>query len=450
LIKAIRWLFFLTVFLSLLTLVKEVPPFRIYLLDFALIPLATMTLLLYSSGSSRLRFTWQRIDTLFVCLLVAVSAAFAFSEDVARSVVTYIDWWLIVIVYFVARSLIPQLVNERMLQKYFWYFAIFLLAIGLIQFATGTRFGLIGNYFGAGFDQGVDATVSGVGTRGRVSGTTSNPIIFAMWVTAFSVLAASALNARQQHMKFMVLVFAAGIVVVSTLSRGAIAAYALSICLLVFLNREEMVRNVTIGVLLLCLLLPVGYLGMQQTSLDDTLQILEARIERQQLLEEDSGRVRVFKMGMELVAEPKVFAVGTGPDNMVKAYNKYVMPFQSSTISQYRLQRSGVHNVWMKTFVEYGVVAAFLLVFIWVDVMKRSLRLWRQRRQNPTAKVWGGYLLAFLWPFLLIDCSVYESAMAYHIMIMMAVIIGFTVSMTEFSRVRVRREDRDVGIPRSA
>ena len=447
--KATRWLFFLTIFLSLLTLVKEVPPFRIYLLDFALVPVAILTFFQYFGDSPRPKLTWQRTDTLVACLLGVITAAFVFSEDVARSVVTYIDWWRIVIMYFVSRAIIPQFVSERLLRKYFWACAAFLITIGLIQFATGTSFGLIGNYFGGGFDQGVEATVFGVGTRGRVSGTTSNPIIFAIWVTVFSTLVASELNARKRHALFIAFSLVAGIVVLSTLSRGAIAAFAASLALLVFLNREEMVRNVAIGTLLVCLLLPISYLGIQQTNFEEALDLLAARVERQELLEEDSGRVRVFKMGLSLIAEPKIFLVGTGPDNMVMAYNKYVSPIQTTTLRQFSFQRSGVHNVWMKMFVEYGVLAALLLILIWVDVLRRSLRVWRQRARAPAAKIWGGFLLAFLWPYLLLDASVYESAMAYHVMILLSAVIGFTVSVTEARSVRMRQVTRGMQLPRS-
>jgi len=129
-----------------------------------------------------------------------------------------------------------------------------LLVIGAIQAFTGKTFGLIGNYFGAGSDQGVAANMIGVGSRGRVSGSTTNPVIFAIWMTMFSLLVASDLNAKRRHVPFVVLSLVTA-VVLSTLSCGAIAASALSCLILVFISWREMLRIVFSSVIVMMFLI---------------------------------------------------------------------------------------------------------------------------------------------------------------------------------------------------
>lgn len=169
--------------------------------------------------------------------------------------------------YFGSRFVFVRAVNERSWRRFVWVSALVLLVIGAIQAFTGTSFGLIGNYFGAGSDQGVTANVIGVGSRGRVSGPTTNPIIFAMWMTMFSLLAASGLNAKRRHVPFVVLSLVSAMVVLSTLSCGAIAAFALSWLIIVFISRREMVRIVFSSVIVMMFLMPLVYLGILKLGL---------------------------------------------------------------------------------------------------------------------------------------------------------------------------------------
>ena len=263
-----------------------------------------------------------------------------------------------------------------------------------------------------------------------------NPIIYAMWVTMFSLFMAASLDMRRRPFFFIVLSLLAAVVVLSTLSRGAIAAFAMSWLIFVFINRKGSLKVVFGGVTVIALLLPLGYLGLMQTNLGGALSMLQARIEHQELLEEDSGRIRVMKMGLELLSEPKVLIAGTGPDTMVLAYHKY--NFDTRRIHNQRVssQRSGVHNVWIKMFVEYGAVAGVLFVLVWVGALRRAWSLWKTNQEDPAAKVWGGYLLAFLIPFLIIDCSVYESAMSYHLLFPLFAILGYLVTLTATSKAR--------------
>jgi len=56
----------------------------------------------------------------------------------------------------------------------------------------------------------------------------------------------------------------------------------------------------------------------------------------------------------------------------------------------------------MKMFVEYGVISAILLIVIWIDAIRRTMRLWKRRGSDQAAKIWGGFLLAFLIPLFAI------------------------------------------------
>jgi hypothetical protein len=210
-------------------------------------------------------FKWQGIDSLLMALLVSLTIAFTFSEDRTHSIVGQLDWARVIALYFGSRFVFVRAVNERSWRRFVWISALVLLVIGAIQAFTGTTFGLIGNYFGAGSDQGVTASMIGVGSRGRVSGSTTNPIIFAMWMTMFSLLVASDLNAKRRHVPFVVLSLVSA-VVLSTLSCGAITA-ALSCLILVFISWREMFRIVFSSVIVMMFLIPLVYLGILKLGL---------------------------------------------------------------------------------------------------------------------------------------------------------------------------------------
>ena len=424
-------LLLLSMVFVLFTLAKDFPPYRFYLVDVVLLPCLVAALVQRLSSPSRSRFRWQRVDSLVALLMAFVSLAFVFSEDLLRSVVTYMDWVRIVAIYFAARVLFQNAVSSRAYLRAFWVSASLLVAIGMIQLGTGSSFGLIGNYFGAGSDQAIAANVAGVGSRARISGTTTNPIIFALWITLFTVLVASDLSARGRSIAFVAVSAIAAVVVLSTLSRGAIAAFAFSFAILVVLNRKQLTRYVLAGMLFGVLSLPVAVVAFEKLALSDLAEMLQARIEQQELLQEDSGRVQVIKMAGELLVEPKVVLVGSGPDNMVLAYMKYVAEVQNNNYRNAQNQRSGVHNVWIKMLVEYGVFAALILLTIWIAAVRRSFRLWKMRDQSRVARVWGATGIAFLIPYLILDCSVYESAMSYHVMIPLFIFLAFIVSKTE-------------------
>lgn len=426
-----RWLFRLTIVLALLTLAKDYPPYRIYLLDLVFIPFLFGAFVLKLSMPRRLKFEWQLVDKLMLAMLAFIVLAFVFSESVRQSAVTFFDWVRVVALYFVARMMFVQSFTEDSLRRVYTFCAGLLIVIGLIQLVTNSSFGLIGNYFGSGNEQGVAATVAGVGSRSRISGTTSNPIIFAMWVTLFALVVAAHFNVRRKTLLFVGISGIASVVVLATLSRGAIAAFALSWIIFVFLNRAELMRNAIAGVVIVVFLVPMVFLGLQDSVLGEAAEMLQARVEQQELLEEDSGRVRVFKMGLELVSQPKIFLVGTGPDNMVLAYNKFASGIKSSNYANEGYQRSGVHNIWMKMFVEYGAAAALLFIAIWYQFLRHALRLWKARKADRSAKMWGGFAVSFLIPFLLIDSMVYESAMSYHVLMPLFVVMAFVVARTQ-------------------
>jgi O-antigen ligase len=429
----IKWLYLASLFLVLFTLAKELPPFRIYLLDIALIPFLLALLFNCVLSPTRIGFRWQRIDTLVIVLFFTVTCAFLLSEDRVYSIVSYLDWARIITMYFSSRIVFINTVSELSFRRLMWLSASVLLFVGVIQWTTGTSFGLIGNYFGTGTDQAVTANVAGVGSRSRISGTTTNPIIFAIWVTIFSLIVASDLNAKRRHILFVFHSFVSAVVVLSTLSRGAIAAFSMSLIIFVFINRKDLVRIAYIGMIIMIFILPLAYFGIMRSTVGETATMLQARIERQELLEEDSARVNVIKMGFKLLKEPKIFIFGSGPDNMVLAYNKYISGTFSKKYSQSNrsYQRSGIHNVWIKMIVEYGFMSGFLLILVWLSVFFRTLKLWLKRDSDHSAKIWGGSLIAFLIPYFLIDCGVYESAMSYHVFIPLFALMGYLVTNTQ-------------------
>ncbi len=166
-----------------MTLVKEVPPFRVYAFDLAFVPLCVVAFL-----ANRPRgFVNQKhpLDNLFLGFLGAATVSFLFSYDRSVSVVGWMDWIRIVVFYFVVRRLFVAEISDKLWERLLIGLGVGLLGVGLLQLVTGTPIGLVNNYFGTNLDQSSSATVQGHGTNVRISGTTSNPIVYGLWLNLY-------------------------------------------------------------------------------------------------------------------------------------------------------------------------------------------------------------------------------------------------------------------------
>lgn len=430
-IRISRLLLTTTVLCVLFTLAKDVPPGRIYLLDLPLWLFIATVVIGRMANSRDYTMRWGLVDTLMIIVFGAITVAFACSDNHRQSLIEYLDWIRILAVYFGARLVSGNGFAEPTWRRMVWLCVVVLLFVGTVQLVTGTSFGLIGDYFGSSHDQSVHANLSGFVRERRISGTTTNPIVFAVWVTFFSLVAMSSLLSRGQQARFLMLSGIAAMVVTATLSRGAIAAFGLSWLALVVIARKDFLtaRTFVTGGVAIGLLVPAVYVAVERGAFVSTIDVLERRVKEQELLQEDSGRVRVIKMGMALLDDPKVLLVGTGPDNLTYSYTnqRAVARRISGTSASY--QRSGIHNLWVKALVEYGIFGLIGFAFFWGAVMVCAIRL--SRTAEMDGRVWGRASVAFFIPYLLVDSMVYESSISYHIMVPVVSVVALIVGMAQ-------------------
>jgi hypothetical protein len=179
------------------------------------------------------------------------------------------------------------------------------------------------------------------------------------------------------------------------------------------------------------LLFPLSYFIMQEIAFEDTVSILEGRFKKQELLEEDSERIKAIKLGFELLKSPKVLFVGTGPGNMMGAYVGYSSGVHRLHQGGVAYHRSGVHNVWIKMLVEYGMFAVVIYILVWLSMIRRVMYFNKQLAGDDATKAWARFMLAFLVPFLLLDTMIYESAMSYHELVPIFALLALLVTKTE-------------------
>lgn len=428
-INAASTLFLAIILLTFFTLVKEIGFARIYLLDFALVPTAFVLMIGKLVSPEEFRIKRTKIDYLVAAMLFFAFVAVSVSYDRAQSFVELADWFRITFVYWAGRILFSDDRQQHVLNIGLIFFAALLIGIGLIQLVSGTSFGLIGNYFGGNLDQMISANVEGLDSKSRISGTTTNPIIFAMWITLFSSVLLAKLLEDRRYFWFFSLTAASFVVVISTLSRGAIGAYVISWFLVIILQRKQIIdARMFATVAVLILFSPVIILAVvNQLALDETVKVLQARVQQQELLEKDSMRGQLISTGISLLQKPKIFVAGIGPGNFSRVASSSDNEFRSIKTSGAKYSRSGIHNVWLKSWVEYGIgmFISMACFFLAAGAIGYSVL-----RQNVTGsdRAWAGGILAFLVPYVGIDSQVYESAMSYHLLIPLFFIIGVVVS----------------------
>lgn len=428
-INAASALFLATIVLTFFTLVKEVGFARVYLLDFALVPAVFVLVLGKLVSPDEFRIRRSKIDYLVAAIVFFVFVAVSVSYDRAQSFVELADWFRIAFAYWAGRILFVYDNQQKVLNIWLVFSATLLIGIGLIQLMSGTSFGLIGNYFGGNLDQMISANVEGLDSKSRISGTTTNPIIFAMWITLFSSVLLSKLLEDRRYFWFFALTATSFVVVVSTLSRGAIGAYVVSWFVVIVLQRKQIIdARMFATTAALILFSPLIILAVvNQLALDETVKVLQARVKQQELLEKDSMRGQLISSGMSLLRKPKILAAGIGPGNYSRVASSSANEFRSIKASGGKYSRSGIHNVWLKSWVEYGIGMFLSLASFVIAAIATGYSVWR-KNLTGSDRAWAGGITAFMVSYVGINSQVYESAMSYHLLIPLFFVVGVVVS----------------------
>ena len=412
-----------------MTLVKEVPPFRVYAFDLAFVPLCVVAFL-----ANRPRgFVNQKhpLDNLFLGFLGAATVSFLFSYDRSVSVVGWMDWIRIVVFYFVVRRLFVAEISDKLWERLLIGLGVGLLGVGLLQLVTGTPIGLVNNYFGTNLDQSSSATVQGHGTNVRISGTTSNPIVYGLWLNLYCVFAMIYALSHRHKIWFAVLALLVPVSLLGTLTRGAIVAYVASILALMLFTFQKSGKVVVGAIVLLIVLSPVYVMLNDTVDIRRQVQVLTARFQL-----ENNERWELNRIGVELLSDPNILLFGTGSGNF-SAVTRDQAGLRSRLSARMQNTRTGIHNVWLKMIVENGVFVLIFFVMIMIECVKMARRLLRAP-WGVWHYTWGVFWSIKILVYLLVESNLYESAMSYQFLLPFVAIIGYLATKESCRRIERR------------
>lgn len=421
--RLLRIAFFLVLLTNSLTLSGGPFPFDVYTLDLALIPLALLVVVksIFLPGP-RLHLT--PFDLLFVLLIVLIMVSLIFSVNRQPSLTNTMDWLRLVLIYFLARSVLGSVVQERTLVVQFTIMALFLIGLGLLQMATGEPIGIIADYFGESREQ------SG---WHRVSGPTPNSNMFATWVVVYGGLSLSVLLSKVRPFLFFAMAGAMTVVLLGTLSRGGALGFAVLVFILLLMHSQ---RVFSMRFLVPASLLTVGLMGLLfimvvanvPPVLTRGVHNLMTRQTEVRDVEEGGRRWELMKLGFQLLKRPKIAAVGCGAGGMMQAG---IAGSGASAVTARRLLDrgvdvgTGVHNVWITTAVENGIPSAAVLFAILV-VFFRWIRRWSRRDEESS--VWAAYLMAIGVWYLAVASQVYLTAARLPVLLPLVILIALVAN----------------------
>jgi O-antigen ligase len=421
--RLLRIGFFLILLTNSLTLGGGPLPFDVYTLDLALIPFALLVAVkFFFLPRPRLRIT--PFDLLFVLLIALIAVSFLFSLNRELSLTNAMDWLRLVLIYFLARSVLGSVIQERALVIQFTIMALFLVGLGFLQIAAGEPLGIIADYFGESREQ--------YGWY-RVSGPTPNSNVFAMWVIVYGGLSLSVFLAKIRPFLFFAMASAMTVVLIGTLYRGGALGFVVLVFVLLLMHSQTIL---SMRFLIPASLLTVGLVGLLfimvvanvQPVLTRGVLNLVSRQEEARDFEEGAKRRDLLQLGLQLLRRPKIAAVGSGAGGMLQA--SLVGSSATAAISQRLVDGgvdvgTGVHNVWIATAVENGIPSAAILFLIFVFFIRQITR-WRRRHEE--SRIWAAYLMAIgIW-YLVVASQVYLEAARLPVLLPVVVLIAFAAN----------------------
>ncbi len=433
--RLIRILLFLVLLTNTLTLSSRPLFFDVYTVDIALIPFVVTSLLWSFMSRQAPGFKLHRIDLFMVLLFAMMVISLAFSVNRMQSLTGTMDWFRLVAFYFTCRLTVGSLITEGTLAAQFALIGAFLLGLGLIQTITGLPIGLVAHYFGS--------------DRGdffwhRVSGPPPNSHMFAMWISIFGGFLLAWALARGRTILFFGILILSFFVLIATQSRGGVLGFAMVSMVILWANRSRALSSgFVLGIASLSILvfgLAVASLATSwESPFADGARALLDRQSRVVDFSEGGERRALMETGLDLLAQPKVFMVGCGAHGMIDAAIE-----SGARIAAVHLDRvsntggnlrTGVHNVWVSTAVEYGVFSAVVLFAIfWMFTL--YVMAWR-RDDEGGGEVWTGYLLAIIVWYMVIASQVY--LMAARLAILLPIFLLVSLAISGASKLRENR-----------
>jgi O-antigen ligase len=415
-----------------MTLVKEYELFFVYTFDLFFFPLLFLVMISIFLRPDRFRLSLNRYDYHIVGIFIMVTAAFVMSYDVVHSSVRYLDWVRVIIFYFLSRLLFENTLSEKTLANLFIFSGLFLLSVGLIQIVTNSSFGLIGNYFGQGSDQMGSFSVPGEERARRISGTTTNSVRYALWIVIFCYFIVVRLFVDARYLRLTIFSGISFIVLLYTASRGAILSFVVLMLLLALMlfRRHKNETGViissfviisTVFVFSAAQIVPPGSLPQ---LISKPIKALQTRVDSSNPFS-DEKRTKNYLFGLELMMNPKylVFGIGPGTYHQVAFANGFDSR-PNTWRRDYSKSRSGIHNVFMKLIVEYGVITFVLVMMLVYRVVRSVARAYAVHRDGES-QVWIIYVLTLSAAFLLTAAQVYEDPLEYYLLIPFCTMLSY-------------------------
>jgi len=432
----IKILFFLLLLANSLTLVRKFAGIEAYTLDLVLIPFTLICLFWNSINLSRVRPKFCGFDFLFLTLFGLMILSLTVSINKTQGITHTLDWVRLLIIYFLARTLMGSVITEQTLRIQFGLLTIFLMSLGLLQIIMGKPIGLLANYFGRDLNQVGWSIVSDYGARFRVSGPTPNSNVFAMWIIIYGGLSLSFAMAHKRFLLFICSIVLMWIVLIGTLSRGGFIGFSVFLLLLMWFNRNKILSSqfglpiliFTSG--LLAIMLGVLFLGSDLWFAKGIYFLFERQSQSRDF-SEGGLRRELIEAGLQLLANPKILLVGCGADSMLDAMVKYAGKLATSSkimnlISSGIETRAEVHNVWIRTAVETGFLSSSILFSLFFLFIRKTTQ-WR-RKIDKNNLPWTSYLLSLSGWYILISSQIYLAAAKLPVLLPIVLLMAFVVS----------------------
>ena len=419
-------LLFFVLLTNCLTLATRPGSFDVYTLDLALIPFATTISLWTLLQPARRRFRPRGFDVLLLVVVALVLLSHAFSVNRGQSLSHAMDWLRLAVVYFVLRLSVPTLLGLQALGNAFSGLGALLLLIGLLQMITGEPIGVVANYFGE---------VQHEAPWSRVSGTTPNSNLYASWLIIYAGFPYVSTLARGQVVRSFVIWTLTLVVLLSTQSRGGVGGFLLLSLVALWLNRQQALRptfvlSSMIAATAFLLLVTISVLTRSSIPLASGVRTLFERQEQAGDFSKEGLRRGLAAVGVQLLQDPKIALVGSGSESMIRAAEAMHMALPPAVAELVHSaeggDRTGVHNAWLATAVENGLLAAIALATMFSLL---SIRLWHWRRRwSRTNPVWTTYLVAIAAWYMLVASQIYLISARLPVLLPLVAIMAFVVS----------------------
>lgn len=437
-----------TLVLALLPLTISVGGISLFTPDAALLPLV----LVWGThvAAMRARRGWRvpvvRGERAITVLVIATCAIVPFSYHLANSSDAALFFLRMAAFYFVVRWLLARgwLLPDQFL-RWSVQFAVFLIAIGLIQLLTGTQVGLVANYFGESASE-----AGAFGATRRLSGTSPNSNVFGQWIVMFGL----ALNfrlirgSRLPHLFFLaVVVLVEARLIAATLSRSALLFFVVSNVPLAAMwvwrsPRSRFVQRV-VGAAIIAAILTAG-IGIGWQRLNE-VSLLAERMDAYS----NVRRVTAATNGLILLQDPWIAVTGTGWGAFYPALDaRGLRGLADDPILRWRDIRDWqgeIHNTFLMVLVEGGIVT-FLPFVVLCGVVVLSIHRCVRRNSDPALEE-PAFMGILIVAYGLVPMQFTTAATTPWIMPFLVTLCALVFDMIrEPAYDRMPREERAVGI----